>query len=91
MATLGPEIDGVRSIVGFLWSRTRAGNGRRTQLRPDALGAKVRAREIASLYSGAGVGLASEHCTFTYLRSPQVPAGKTTSREPLANLSLASR
>ena len=91
MTTLVSEIDDVRSIVGLLQSRTRAGTDVRTQLRRDALGAKARVGETASVYSGAGAGLASEHCTFTYLRSAQVPAGKTTSREPFANLSLASR
>ena len=91
MSTLGPGIDDVRLVVRVLQSRTWVGTdaGRNCTLTRSA--ARPRSGDTTFLYSGAGAGVASEHCTFTYLRRPQVPAGKTTSREPFANLSLASR
>ena len=48
-------------------------------------------RETVFPYSGAEAGGAFAQRTFTYLRSHQVPAGKTTSREPLRNSSLAAK
>jgi hypothetical protein len=53
-----------------------------------AFGAKAMVRETVFPYSGAEAGGAFAQRTFAYLRSHQVPAGKTTSREPLRNSSL---
>ena len=58
---------------------------------PGAFGAKAIDKETVFPYSGAEAGGAFAHRTFTYLRSHQVPAGKTTSREPLRNSSLAAK
>ena len=55
---------------------------------PGALGTKATDWKTVLFYAGAGT--VSAHRTFTCLRNHQVPAGKTTSREPLAKSFLAA-
>ena len=62
-------------------------NARMTQVCSGAAGTKAPVWETALSYVGAGT--ASAQRTFACLRSHHVPAGKTTSREPSANLPLA--